>query len=416
MSGYGRVAYLDCSTGVSGDKLLGALLDVGTAEGCFTAGHLRDVVAALSPEARVEVTRGRSHGISATGLRVSATSDSPHRRLADIRALLAEAQLPERAAQAALRAFEALAAAEAQVHGVPAEDVHFHEVGAIDSIADIVGACAALDALGIRELVAGPVAVGWGTTESAHGTLPVPAPATALLLQGAPIVPGLAEGELTTPTGAALLTTLVSRFGPPPAMTVECAGWGMGTRDIGMPNVCQLLVGRSAASEGDPLPAAEHPSLTQPVIVLESNIDHITAEELAYAAEMLRSMESALDVWLTPIVMKKGRAASTLSVLTHPAGAGRLAEAMMELTGTLGVRSVPAQRWCIEREIREVTTAWGIARVKIGAGRIRPEHDDVARIAQEHELPYATVAEEIARRVQAEIGAEPEAGGEPETP
>jgi uncharacterized protein (TIGR00299 family) protein len=397
MSAQRRIAYLDCSSGVSGDKLLGALLDVGSAEGSFTADHLRDVVAALSPEARVDVTRTRSHGISGTGLRVSAAGDSPHRGLAEIHAVLTSANLPERVAQAALLAFETLALAEARVHGVSPEAVHFHEVGAIDSIADIVGVCAGLDALDIEQLVAGPVAVGWGSTESAHGVLPVPAPATALLLAGVPITPGHAEGELTTPTGAVLLSTLASRFGPPPPMTVEHVGWGMGTREIGVPNVCQLLVGHPAENTArDAHPATGQPG-QQPVVVLESNIDHLTAEELAYATEALRSMEPALDVWLTPILMKKGRAASTFSVLTDPASAGLLASAMMELTGTLGVRSVPAQRWCTEREIREVTTEWGVARVKIGAGRVRPEHDDVARIAREHSLSYAKVAEKIAR-------------------
>jgi pyridinium-3,5-bisthiocarboxylic acid mononucleotide nickel chelatase len=385
-----RIAYLDCSTGVSGDKFLGALLDAGAVRSEFTAEHLRATVAAIAPEAHVEVERTRSHGVSAVSVRVSADEQPPHRRWRDIEALIDGAALPDEVRSSALHAFEALAVAEAAVHDVALDDVHFHEVGAIDSIADIVGVCAGLHALGIELLVASPVAVGGGTVQTSHGVLPVPAPATATLLADVPVVGGPVPGELTTPTGAALLKGVVGRFGDLPPMTVDLAGRGAGTRDIGIPNVCQLLIGEDTATAHAPS------SSTEPVVLLETNIDHIPAEELAFAAEELLAA-GALDVWQTPIVMKKGRSAVTLSVLCAPHSADELAARTIELTGSLGVRRHSIERTCAPREERRVDTPWGPARLKRGAGRTRPEHDDVARIAREHSLPYAFVAREIAR-------------------
>ena len=392
-----RIGYLDCSTGVSGDKFLGALLDLGEASGQFTVEHLRALAAALAPEARVSVKRVLSRGVSAMSLQVSAEGDAAHRHWSDIRALIAGADaavLPEPARKLALVAFEALAVAEAGVHGVDIEHVHFHEVGAIDSIVDIVGTCAGVHALGIDRLVASPIAVGSGTVETSHGLLPVPAPATAALLQGLPIVPGPSTGELTTPTGATLVATLVAEFGPPPAMTLTASGYGTGTRDIGTPNICRIMIGEATSSAATD--AASTPLTCESVVLLETNIDHLSAEELAFAAEELMAA-GALDVWQTPIVMKKGRSAVMLAVLAHPIDADALAERTLTLTGSLGVRRQNIERSCVAREILEVATPWGPVRVKRGAGRLRPEHDDVARIAREHVLPYAAVAREIAR-------------------
>ena len=384
------IGYLDCSTGVSGDKFLGALLDLGTRRGVFTTEHLSRIVAALAPEAVVDVERVISRGVSAVGIRVRAEGQPHSRAWADIRAQLESAALPEPVRERALSAFRVLAEAEAAVHGSTVDRVHFHEVGAIDSIADIVGVCAGVHALGIERLIVSAVAVGSGTVETSHGTLPVPAPATATLLEGVPVFAGPATGELTTPTGAALLCALADGFGPMPALTVLGSGYGAGTRDIGCPNVCRLLLGESAAQE---------PTLTggQPVVVLETNIDHLASEELAFAAEELLSA-GALDVWQTPIVMKKGRSAVMLSVLALADETAALSARMVELTGSLGVRVVPMQRFVADREVVEVATPWGPARVKTGAGRVRPEHEDVARIAREHGLSYHDVADDIERR------------------
>ncbi len=385
------IGYLDCSTGISGDKFLGALLDLGTQSGAFTADDLRAIVARLAPEAVVAVERVVSRGVTATGVRVTTAPDAePHSRTwADIRALIEAAALPDRVRTTSLAAFEALAVAEAGVHGTDVDRVHFHEVGAIDSIVDMVGVCAGVHALGIDRLVVSEVAVGSGTVETSHGTLAVPAPATAALLIGVPILGGPATGELTTPTGAALLGALADEYGPLPTLTIERIGTGAGTRDIGCPNVCRLSIGSTADG------------LTpETVAVLETNIDHLSAEQLAYAAEELLAA-GALDVWQTPIVMKKGRLAVTLSVLTDESTAATTAARIVALTGSLGVRVTPQQRFISKRDVVTVETPWGPARAKVGAGRVRPEHDDVARIARTHGLEYDEVAGAIERLASA---------------
>jgi uncharacterized protein (TIGR00299 family) protein len=394
------IAYLDCSTGVSGDKFLGALVDAGTriAEqggSGFTAEDLSRAIACVAPEAVVAVERVSSRGISALSIAVTADGDAPHRHWSDIRALIGDAEgLAPQVRADALAAFEALALAEAEVHGADVEGVHFHEVGAIDSIADIVGVCAGMHALGIERLVVSPVAVGSGTVETSHGTLAVPAPATAALLVGAPIVPGPAAGELTTPTGAALVATLGNGYGPPPAMLLGQSGYGAGTRDIGLPNVCRIMLG-----DADNATPHDGP-ITQRVVLLETNIDHVAPEELAFVAEELLAA-GALDVWQSPIVMKKGRSAVALSVLAADADADPLALRVITLTGSLGVRRTVTERLVAPRESRSIATPWGPVRVKIGAGRVRPEHDDVARIAREQGLPYAELVREIERLANA---------------
>jgi pyridinium-3,5-bisthiocarboxylic acid mononucleotide nickel chelatase len=383
------IGYLDCSTGISGDKFLGALLDAGTANGRFTAEHLAAIAAALAPEARVDVARVSSHGVSALGVRVSAEGQPHSRSWADIRASLYGAELPQPVLDRALLAFGTLAEAEAMVHAAAVDDVHFHEVGAIDSIVDMVGACAGLHALGITSLLATPVALGSGTVETSHGTLPVPAPATARLLHDSrvPTVHGPATGELTTPTGAALLSACVDGFSAMPPATIVGIGYGAGTRDIGVPNVCRLLL-------AEPTPVADPAqdgSITESVALLETNLDHLSPEALAFAAEELLG-EGALDVWQTPIVMKKGRSAVLLSVLAAENDMARMAARVSELTGSLGVRVRMTQRVVVPREVVEVATEWGPVRVKVGAGLLRPEHDDVARIARETGVDYAEVA------------------------
>jgi uncharacterized protein (TIGR00299 family) protein len=384
------IGYLDCSSGVSGDKFLGALLDLGAVRGDFTAEDLRDIVATLAGEARVDVERVLSRGVSAIGVTVHAEGEPHSRSWADIERLLEAANLPEPVRAAAIRTFDALAVAEATVHGVAVDDVHFHEVGALDSIADIVGVCAGLHALGVETVFASPVAVGSGTVETSHGTLPVPAPATAALLADLAIVAGPASGELTTPTGAALVKTLCAGVGVMPPMLVDRVGYGAGTRDIGSPNVCRLIVGEGRPGLGTPsLPI-------EPVVLLETNIDHLTPEELAFAAEELLATPGALDVWQTPIVMKKGRSAVALSVLAETGGAEFVAERVIELTGSLGVRRSPLERYVAPREIVSLETPWGPVRLKVGAGRARPEHEDVAEIARRTGRPYAEVANEIA--------------------
>jgi len=397
-----KVAHLDCSSGVSGDKFLGALLDVGTQTGAFTATHLTALATALVPEAVVKVETTTTYGISALTIRVSSSdpsSDSAHSRAwRDIRVLLTAAStsvLSPAARDKALFVFGELAQAEAQVHGCASDDVHFHELGAADSIIDIVGVCAALDALNIKDLYATPPALGSGTIETSHGTLPVPAPATAALLLGMPTQMSSATGELTTPTGAALLK-LAAGFGPVPPLTPQAIGYGAGTRDIGQANICRLLIGEM---DENALSAALRPDAT---VLLETNIDHITPEAVAFAGEELLA-EGALDVWVTPIAMKKGRAALALSLLAQPEKAQYFAERMMKLTGTLGVRVSEQPRYIAEREIAVVQSPWGPVNVKLGSGRIRPEHEDIARIAREQNLDYPQVLQEITAAANARL-------------
>lgn len=431
-----NIAHLDCSSGVSGDKFLGALLEAGSMTGEFTASHLADIVASLVPEADLQVRRVDSGGVGATGIRVTNRGDNsnhsyehahgaqlgtehprgeaaqghtahrynhhdtppathhPHRAWSDIRSLIDSCDvLTDRARAHSLLVFGRLAEAEALVHGVEPADVQFHEVGAADSIIDIVGVCAGLDALGIGALYATPPALGSGTVECAHGTLPVPAPATAALLLNFPISASTAVGELTTPTGAALLH-LAAGFGPVPPMTPHLLGYGAGTRDIGQPNICRLLVGTPATNAN----ATDFDS----AVLLETNIDHITPEAVAFAGEELLA-EGALDVWVTPIAMKKGRAALTLSVLVAPIDTERFADRIIALTGTLGVRVVVQDRIIAEREIVTVETEFGEVTVKHGAGRYRPEHEDVARIARSTDLPYHDVLVRILKAIQEQV-------------
>lgn len=390
------IAYLDCATGISGDKFLGALLSAG-----FEPAALRATLDPLGLADAFDAREVRSAGIAATGIVVPQAQDARWRYWSDIRAMLQAAPLAHAVRAGALRAFTLLAEAEARVHGVPVDEVHFHEVGAADTIVDIVGVAAGIEALGIERLVASPVAVGSGTVDCSHGTLPVPAPATAALLEGVAIRDGGIPGELTTPTGAALVRAFVSEFGPLPAMTLRACGTGAGTRELGVPNVTRLLI-------GEPAERAALPPGAEAIVVLETNIDHLSAEHLTYAAERLLEA-GALDVWQTPMVMKKGRSAVTLSVLSTPEAAAAIAAGMIAETGTLGVRVDPTMRFVADREVTEVTTSLGRVRVKwwrLGDRRgCRPEFDDVARIARTTGRPIAQIAAQLADEILEAPGA-----------
>ncbi|MBU4557050.1 MAG: nickel pincer cofactor biosynthesis protein LarC [Actinobacteria bacterium] len=400
------IAYLDCASGVSGDKFLAALLDAGAADQRFTLEHLNEAIASLGL-AGIEASSARvlRGGISGLHITMPAEENPPHRHWQQIRTMLIEAKLPEGARDRALRAFESLARAEATVHGADPESVHFHEVGAADSIADIVGVSLGLELLGVEHLVCSTVAVGSGLTpRTAHGTLSVPAPATLELLAGAPIESGSATGELTTPTGAALVRVNADAFGPMPAMVPSRIGYGAGTRETpGMPNVLRLVMGHGLRPETDaPSPTGDSTSENdshEPVVLLETNLDHIAPEQIAFSAEELLAA-GALDVWQSPAAMKKGRLGIELRVLARPADAERLATAIHELTGSLGVRRTELKRTVLKREILEVRGPWGEFRVKVsGEGasrRVRPEHDDIARIARTTGMPY----HEVSRRLR----------------
>jgi pyridinium-3,5-bisthiocarboxylic acid mononucleotide nickel chelatase len=382
------IAYLDCTTGISGDKFLAALIGAGA-----PVAAVREAIAAIDASVRIDVEPVMRSGVSALSVSVEAGGQPPTRTWTVIRELIEGADLAEPVRRTALAAFTLLADAEAEVHDVSADDVHFHEVGAIDSIADVVGVAAALHALGIDTLVCGPVSVGSGTVQTAHGTLPVPAPATALLVRGVPVEAGPLPGEATTPTGAALVRACATSFGPLPEMTLVAVGHGAGTRDpAGVPNVARVLLGETPA----PDPAAD--LSIEPVTELETTVDHLSAEQLAFCVEEILAA-GALDAWQTPALMKKGRAGATLTVLCAPADETRLAALLAELTGTLGIRVRRISRYVVARELRTVETTFGPVRVKVaGTGswrRFRPEYEDLAAIARRERVPVDVIAREI---------------------
>jgi uncharacterized protein (TIGR00299 family) protein len=392
------IAYLDCFSGVSGDKFLGALLDAG-----FPVEQLREALAGLGlGEHEIIAQRATRGGIACAHVVVESSAKQPDRAWPAIRELIAWSGLTEPVKDGALRTFELLAEAEAKVHGVAVDDVHFHEVGALDSIIDIVGVSAGITALGISELVVSPVAIGFGTVETEHGTLPVPAPATAELLLGMPTYAGEVEGELTTPTGAALVRALATSFGRMPLVVPIATGYGGGTRELPIPNVLRLTIAEPAEAAGadaslatSPVDGTRQDAGSEEVVVLETNIDHLTAEQLSFAAERLLA-EGALDVWHTGIVMKKGRPAVAFAAMATPDSADRLASLVMELTGVLGVRVTPTRRIVAPRWEATVETSLGPVRVKVsrigGRDRVRAEHDDVARIALQTGRPIDEIA------------------------
>lgn len=391
------ILYIDAASGASGDKLLAALLEVAEEVGQYSLEGLLIDLATVVPEAVITTRRVTRGGVSGSLLSVECAHEPHHRHWRDIRLMLESARLPRGALDRALKAFALLAEAEASVHGTDVDDVHFHEVGATDSLVDMLGVSLILDALGVTRVVCSPVAVGSGEVATSHGVLSVPAPATAELLRGVPVCAGAAPGEATTPTGAALLLACVDAWGPMPPLVVESIGYGAGSRDPeGTPNVLRIIAGRSPAldrddDEGIGSAASEASYVVEGLVLLSTNVDHVSPEAVAYAADMLL-VEGALDVWQTPIVMKKGRLAVELSVLAEPLRSDALAGRMHELTGTLGVRRTWVERTVAPREQIEVETPWGPCRFKVGiiggATIVRPEHDDVARMSRQTETTY----------------------------
>ena len=372
-----KICYFHAFSGISGDMTVGALIDAGAP---FPA--LKQQLDSLNTGARFEVLRTERRGIAAAKFRVHLPEmPQKHRHLHHILEMIDRAPLSSRAKLTASSVFQRLGEAEAQVHGVPLQKVHFHEVGAVDSIADIVGASIALDLLDVDQVHVSPVNVGSGTVNTEHGVLPVPAPATANLLKGKPVYARGPEIELTTPTGAALAVTLGQSFGPLPPMRIENIGHGAGDRDFPMQaNVLRVLLG-----EGSSAPEATL------VSELEANIDDSSPQVLGYALERL--MEAgALDVSISPIQMKKNRPGSLLRVIAKPEDQERLAQIVFQETSTLGLRIHAAERRVEERRLLEVETAWGKVRGKVsGQGVFSPEYEDCRAIAQSTGTPLKQV-------------------------
>ena len=370
------LCYLDAFSGISGDMLVGALADAGADQAAII-----DALASLETGAVLSFERVKRCGIAATKFHVTFEEGHAHRHLGHILKMIEKAALPERAKQNAAAVFTRLGEAEAAVHQVPIERVHFHEVGAADSIADIVGACVAFELLGVTSVVSAPLNVGSGTAKTAHGILPVPAPATAALLHGKPIYSEGPAVELTTPTGAALATTLARGFGGLPPVKITATGYGAGGYDFPeRANVLRVILGEETGA-----------TEATTIAVLEANIDDLSPQIMAYAMERLFD-KGALDVTLQPIQMKKGRPGTLLRVLARPEDRESLAQMIFAETSTLGLRTYTAERRVQARQWVEVETPHGKVRIKVSSqGAYAPEYEDCRRIAQQSGVPLKQV-------------------------
>jgi uncharacterized protein (TIGR00299 family) protein len=440
-----RIAYLDCFSGISGDMFLGALVDAGVPAKLF-----EDTVEALNIGARLEISRVNRSGITATKVDVfvhgekelprevffeqqsrahkhehghetghkhspehielrehnysqpqsespRAGARAPHehehgRGLKEIREVIRKAAISDGAKNTAIAIFEALGGAEAKIHNSEIETVHFHEVGAVDAMVDIICAAVGAEALGVDEIVCSPLNVGGGTVKCAHGVFPVPVPATVELLKGAPVYSSGIQVELVTPTGAAIVKRLAKRFAPFPAMTIEKSGYGAGTRDFpGHANVLRLTIGESQAK------FTENTS-QETISVLEANLDDLNPQVFGYVVDRLLA-EGALDTFASPVQMKKNRPGMLLTVLAKPEDASRLTQIIFTETSTLGVRRREEQRQALARKWITVVTRWGDVRLKVASmnGTVTnyaPEYEDCRKIAAEHHVPLKSVMQE----------------------
>jgi uncharacterized protein (TIGR00299 family) protein len=389
-----NVAWFHCFAGVAGDMALGALVDAGA-----DIEEVASVCRALPVEGwsldAEPVLRG---GVAATKVHVRLPAPDPGghgRTWAAIRQMLTEATLPPRVRGRATAVFELLASAEGALHRVEPDAVHFHEVGAVDAIVDVVGTCAALELLGVDEVRASTITVGLGTVQAAHGTLPNPAPAVVRILAGvgAPVRGIDSPLELTTPTGAALIAALASGYGPLPAVELRATGFGAGDADPdGTVNATQVVVGTAAD------PAWGAPGSGQPVVLVETNVDDVTGETLADAVVALLDA-GAHDAWVTPVVMKKGRPAHVVSALADPALAGSVARALRTATGSMGVRAAALERWPAARSIDTVAVDGHDVRVKRSADRVKADHDDALAAAR----ATGRATSEVARDAEAAV-------------
>ncbi len=395
-----HIAYFDCFSGISGDMTLGALVDAG-----LNLAQLEAELRTLNVSGwEIAAERVVRYGIAGTRLHVNTQEQHVHRHLGDIARILAASALDADIQQRALAIFTRLADAEAAVHGSSRDDVHFHEVGALDAIVDIVGVAIGLKLLGIERVYASALPLGSGWVNAAHGRIPVPGPAVLRLLGTvqAPIQPDATPFELVTPTGAALLAELATFERP--ALTLAATGYGFGTRDIGRLNAVRVWIGEAREHDLRSTIAAGLPEQAQDqVVLLETNIDDQPAEQLAYVAERLFT-GGALDVWWTPIGMKKGRSALMLSALVRATDEMTAVETIFREMTSLGIRRQLLQRWVCDRVLRQVTTSWGPVQVKEQRWQgqllgVAPEYDDCARIARERGIPlrvvYAAVQEAL---------------------
>jgi uncharacterized protein (TIGR00299 family) protein len=387
-----RVAHFDCFSGISGDMTLAALLDAG-----IDAEAIRASLDSLGLPITLEVEKVRKGGFAATYVHVEAPEEHSHRFLPQVEEILNRSGLTARQRDLALRIFRRLAEAEAAAHGLPLDRVHFHEVGALDSIADIAGVAIGLDLLGVEKFTSRSVPTGSGMVKCAHGLMPIPAPGTAELLKGLPLAPSTIKAELTTPTGAAILATVVQEWIEQPVMTIERIGHGAGRREFPeQPNLLRLFVGTTNGT----IPSDQ-------VWVLETNLDDLPAEVIGYCYELLLA-GGALDVFSIPIFMKKNRPGVLLSVLAPEAALPGLEEILFRETTTFGIRRYPVSRHKLNRKPHTVSTRWGPVQGKLGwlEGRppvFAPEYEDCARVARQQGVALREVYTEAQEAYRAAL-------------
>ena len=372
------VAWFHCFAGIAGDMALGALVDAGA--DTDEIGRLLGRLDLPGWELRFEA--GLRGGVACT--RALVRGEGGFRDYAALVSLVTTAELPERVTERSLAVFRAIAQVESALHRRPLNQVHLHEVGGHDAVVDVVGTSAALEVLGVDSVGASAVATGTGMVQTAHGWLPNPAPATVRLLEGVPTYGRDVGVELTTPTGAALVASLCTSFGPLPPMTVTSSGFGGGAAELdGLPNCTQVVVGRGRSPE--------EVGPGQPALLLETNLDDATGEQLGYAIGALLNA-GAFDVWVSPVTMKKGRPGNVLHVLADSARADSLRREIHRTTGTLGVRAATVERWPLARELHEVTVDGVTVRMKVAGDRAKPEFDDVVQVAATTGAPLHDVA------------------------
>jgi uncharacterized protein (TIGR00299 family) protein len=390
-----RALHFDCFSGISGDMTLGALIDAGV-----DAEAVRKGLDSLGLPIQLEAKKVRKGGFAATQVRIVAPQEKTHRHLPDVEGIVARGQLTDRQRELALRIFRKLAEAEAEAYGMPLEKVHFHEVGAIDSIADIIGAAIGLDMLGVERITCRSVPTGTGTVKCEHGIMPIPAPGTAALLRGVPLAASSIKAELTTPTGAAILAACVQEWVESPVMTVERIGCGAGMKDfLEQPNLLRIFVGE-VQTDG-----WANPGERDVVWMLETNLDDISPEVIGYTQELLFAA-GAVDVFTVPVQMKKSRPGVMLCVLTPEGKEEAIETILFRETGTFGIRRSRVERHKLAREGCILTTPWGDVRGKRGRREggpsiVTPEYEDCARIAREHGVPLREVYRQATQGNQA---------------
>lgn len=399
-----RTAYFDCFSGISGNMILGALLDAG-----LELEALKEALAELGLSGyEIEARKVLKRYIAGTLVDVKVQEEGVERHLGDILDILEESSLPGEIKETCGKIFTRLAEAEARVHGLDVKDIHFHEVGGLDAIVDVVGSVVGLALLGVEEVYSSAVHLGTGFVECAHGKLPVPAPATLELVKGVPTYGRDIEAELTTPTGAAIITTLACGFGQAPLMAVEAIGYGAGHRDLPIPNLLRISIGEATRPK-------ERGYEEDVVTVVEANSDNMNPELYEHVMERLFE-KGALDVFLTPIQMKKNRPAVKLSVLLREEDLSRVLDVLFDETTTLGVRLFEARRKKLSRESIVVETRYGEVGVKVGklgdvVKNISPEYEDCRRIASQLGIPLKEVYEEAKRAAREAIHGRKEAEG-----